>query len=132
MRHLRLICLLLALSVVFAHSISPHHHHTDEIIKVAAVDHHHDAHHHDSEHHDQSAEGENHHHNTFTFVQIDETFLTAKYFFGSLNITPILIRFEWSLFSYISKEPKDFFVKDIDLPPLIRWCTISFRGPPSL
>lgn len=121
---------MLAAAVVFAHSVSPHHHHVDQ--EIAEVkDHSHDDdhdHHHAQDHH----RSEEHSHNIFTFSQIDEAFFTVKYVFNSIDLVPFIVPFEWSTTHNLLREPEEFFIQDSERPPLIRWCAISFRGPPTV
>jgi len=129
MRQFRLLFLMLAASVVFAHSVSPHHHHVDP--ETAHMkDHNHDDDHHHDAHHEHPSEG--HHHNIFTFSQIDEAFLTVKYVFNHIDIVPVSVLFEWRPAYVLLRETNPFLVQDSERPPLIRWCAISFRGPPTV
>ena len=129
MRHFRLLFLMLAAAVVFAHSVSPHHHHDvdQEIAQVESHDHDTDHHHHDAKHEHPS---EGHHHSIFTFSQIDEAFLTVKYVFSHLDVVPVTLAFEWKPAYVLLRETNPFLVQNSERPPLIRWCAISFRGPP--
>lgn len=128
MRIARIIGLFLALSVTLAHSVFPHHHHVEaeKAIHNEDVDHHHDE---DGHHHEDA---EDHQHNIFTFGQIENTFLTGKQVVVPITIAPVIEVFEWTSVAYLDQEPDDHYMKDIELPPLIRCQQISFRGPPSL
>jgi hypothetical protein len=129
MRIAIIVGLFLALSVILAHSVFPHHHHVESVESNHAedVDHHHNADH--SHHHDDA---DDHQHNIFTFGQIEHTFLTGKQVIVPLTIAPVIEVFEWTFVAYLDQEPDDHYIKDIELPPLIRCQQISFRGPPSL
>lgn len=67
--------LLIAVAIILGHNAIPHHHHT--VKEVAAAHHSHD---HDedanSDHHDKAKDD---HHNIFTFAQLDEDFVPAKF-----------------------------------------------------
>jgi hypothetical protein len=124
MRSARIIGLFLALSVILAHSVFPHHHHIESAEAIHEdADHHHDQ---GNDHHQDADD----HHNIFTFSQIENAFLTGKQVIVPITIAPVLEVFEWSFIAYTNQEPDSFYIKDIDLPPLIRCEQISFRGPP--
>ncbi len=128
MRILGTISLILALSVILAHSLFPHHHHAIETVKVSqSKEDHHD---HEGKGHDHGVESDDHHHGFFTYSQIENAFINAKQVIVSITHTPVIEVFEWSLVVNITEEPDHFYLKDIELPPLIRCQEISFRGPP--
>ncbi len=129
MRIVRIIGLFLALSVTLAHSVFPHHHHVEsaKAIQNEDADHHQEE---DHGHHHDDAEDQQH--NIFTFGQIENTFLTGKQVVVPIIIAPVIEIFEWTSVAYREQEPDDHYIKDIELPPLIRCQQISFRGPPSL
>jgi len=127
MRIARIIGMFLALSVVLAHSVFPHHHHveSEEVNYSEDTDHHHEN---DSDHHHHKAD--NHEHSIFTFGQIESTFLTGKQIILPIIVAPVFEVFEWSFVAYCNKEPDDIYIEDIDLPPMRQCQQISFRGPP--
>ena len=130
MRQFRLLFLMLAAAVVFAHSVTPHHHHVDpELAHTENRDHDSGHHHHDAQHEHPS---EGHHHNIFTFSQIDEAFLAVKYVFSPVDLAPVTLPFEWKPAYNVLRDKDPFLVQDSERPPLIRWCAISFRGPPTV
>lgn len=128
MRSLGVIILFLALSVVLAHSVFPHHHHQPELASQSEADHHDhegsNVHHHDEDHSDD------HHHGLFTDSQIDHAFLTSKQVVVPMAVTPVIKIFHWSFIICYNQVPDNFYRKDVELPPLIRCQEISFRGPP--
>lgn len=128
MRVLGTISLILALGVILAHSLFPHHHHAIETVQVNhSKEDHHD---HEGNGHDHRVESDDHHHGFFTYSQIENTFINAKRVVVSITAIPVIEIFEWSPVVYITHEPDHFYLKDIELPPLIRCEEISFRGPP--
>jgi hypothetical protein len=127
LRIIRTIFLFLAISVILAHSVFPHHHHTEEKQAIQNEEDHHD--HKGSKWH-QHDDSEDHHHGIFTSSQIENIFLTGKQLVVSMVVTSVIAIFEWSSVIYKNQEPDNFYIKDIELPPLIRCQKISFRGPP--
>jgi hypothetical protein len=129
MRILSSVFLFLALGVILAHSVLPHHHHEPKHVS------HNKESHHDHEggkgHHHDADDSESHPHNAFTYSQIENTFLTGKQIIVSITDSPIIEIFEWSVVSINIQEPNNFYLKDIELPPLLRCQEISFRGPPT-
>jgi hypothetical protein len=124
MRALRYIWLLFAFGVTIAHSVSVHHHHMKaNAPQTESADHHHD---HDS-HDNRSQE---HQHSPFSFTQIDDTFLNGKIQVTDVAVLPVLICVAWIDASSIEKEPSQYFVEDIEVPPPINRSSVSFRGPP--
>jgi hypothetical protein len=73
--------MLLAVATIISHNTIAHHHH-EEIKPFVHHDHetHHDNHSHDYDSPDDNVNG----HNVFSFAQLDEDFLPAKY--GKLSI----------------------------------------------
>lgn len=120
MRIARTIFLFLSLSVILAHSVSPHHHHKEQELSADHDD--------DRDHHNDS---EDHEHSLFTYGQIENTFLTAKQVIIPIAVTPVLETYKWSFVFYPEKKPVDYFIKDIDIPPLLGCLAIPFRGPPA-
>lgn len=130
MRILRTIFLFLALSVILAHSVSPHHHHVEAELLADTEDDHHQ---HDVDHGRQHDEhSDEHDHGLFTYSQIENAFLSGKQVVVAVTVAPVLEIFEWSLASYTEQAADHFFVRDVELPPLLRCHRISFRGPPTL
>lgn len=127
MRLARIICLILSLSVVLAHSIFPHHHHlvSDQTAHNEDIDHHEDADHH---HHDDESDD----HNVFSFGQLEDSFLTGKQvILSSIALEAIEIPI-WSFKIVRPEKSENFCLRDIELPPLLRCLQIDFRGPPSI
>lgn len=129
MRILTALSLFLALSVILAHSVFPHHHHKVKTEQLNhSEEHQHDHHKSNGHQHDDDSDG--HHHGLFTYSQIDNMFLTGKQVIVPIPLTPIIEVFDWSFFAYTNQEPDDFYARDVELPPLIPHQEISFRGPP--
>jgi hypothetical protein len=126
MRQFRLIFLLLAATVVFAHSVFPHHHHLEGKHSHDGVVHHH--HNPDSTPDKDCEKGP---HNLFTETQIDDSFLIVKAMNLPLNVGDLISIIEWQIF-FPTADTKQYVIADIDIPPLLRWCSISFRGPPTV
>ena len=128
MRVLTALSLFLSLSVILAHSVFPHHHHKVKTEQANHSEEHQHDHKSNGDQHDDDSDG--HHHGLFTYSQIDNIFLTGKQVIVPITLTPIIEVFDWSFFTYPNQEPDDFYVRDIELPPLIPHQEISFRGPP--
>jgi hypothetical protein len=100
---------------MLAHSVSPHHHHEEQELSID----------HDDDHHNSDDHG------LFTYSQIENTFLTGKQVVVPIAFTTVIEIFEWSFVFRSEKEPDDYFIKDINIPPLLGCLDIPFRGPPS-
>lgn len=124
MRGFRFIVLLLAVAVLFAHSVSPHHHHFGTS-QYEADDH--DIHHdHYAPSHDES-----HGHSPFSFIPIDEEFVKTDVKSVDIVMLPVLASI-WLSDIVVTEEPIQLLVKDIEIPPPIDRAGILFRGPPSI
>jgi hypothetical protein len=86
MKWLSKILMLLSVATIIAHSSVGHHHHEDMKTFI-----HHDQEHNNSHnsHDDDNTDGEQNHHNIFSFAQLDDTYLPSHY--GKISVeVPII------------------------------------------
>ena len=132
-RWLQKILLFIAVATIIGHSSLPHHHHA----QIEAVPHYHD-HEEDHEarnnHHDHD-ENKDEDHSLFSFAQLDENFVPAKFQDISIRIpivyllTPV-ITYHYNLFREKSKTHFGFYK---EYPPPGNYLSqLPSRGPPSL
>ena len=119
------IILLVAVATILGHGFMPHHHH-DAIETVA---HHQD---HDEGHEQERERDVQHHHNLFSFAQLDEDFIPAKLQKGNVEL-PILYLLTPAItyhFNQVKKRSKAHFGFYREFPPPDTYTSQLFSRPP--
>jgi hypothetical protein len=130
-RWLHKILMLIAVATIVGHNCMPHHHH-EEILAVAHHEHQEDGgtktHHHDHQ------ENKNEKHNIFSFAQLDEDFIPAKFQVEGFELPVLyLLTPEISFQLKLIISPSKAFNYYREYPPPGNYLSqLPSRGPPSL
>ena len=126
------ILLSISVIVVLGHGIIPHHHH--EVIQEITQHHHDDEEQRESKHHHDHDENKDDEHGIFSFAQLDENFVPAKWQHISIElpflylVTPVII-YQYNLLKLSSKTHFGYY-KEFP-PPGNHLPNLPSRAPPA-